>query len=79
MERQSGHHVALASVQINRKFDRFTMIHIANNTKKGSNCRRVGVKQLGETILTDNTLNGFSINHDRLNSESICLTLPICQ
>jgi hypothetical protein len=55
------------------------MIHIANNTKKGPTCRRVGVKQLGETILTDYTLNGFSINYDRLNSESIRLALPIYQ
>jgi hypothetical protein len=39
----------------------------------------VGVKQLGETILADNTLNGFSISHDRLNSKSIRLELPIYQ
>jgi type I restriction enzyme M protein len=37
----------------------------------------VCVKQVGESVLTDNTLNGFSINHDRLNNDSIHLELPI--
>ena len=61
------------------KFFNYLMIYVANHTKKGLSCRRVCVKQLGESILADNTLNGFSINYDRLNSESIRLVLPICQ
>src|SRR5262245_37392869 len=79
VERRSGHHIALACVQLNRKLDFFTMIHVANHTEKRLRCRKVCVKQLGESILTDNTLNSFSINYDRLNSKSICLELPIYQ